>query len=248
MGQQCVQPKWVYSRLVNPQEGRLTVISCCPPCQAILLQSAKRILARPRYSATLKASMSSPTNNQVFERIVRPHFDRLYRLAWRLTGSKADAEDLFQELLLKAFGKLDDLVAIEEPGSWLSRVMYNLFIDERRRFARRRMQTVEEGSLPGDGLAGLAGSSDPVQENQRFEKLKRLDTALARLSDEHRQVVLLHDTEGYKLAEIQDLTGTPIGTVKSRLHRARARLREILDADGTFSAADACFRTDRKNS
>ena len=87
-----------------------------------------------------------------------------------------------------------------------------------------------------------------MQENQRFEKLKRLDTALAQLSDEHRQVVLLHDTEGYKLAEIQDLTGNPIGTVKSRLHRARARLREILDADGTFSAADACFRTDRKNS
>jgi RNA polymerase sigma-70 factor (ECF subfamily) len=192
--------------------------------------------------------MSSTANNQVFERIVRPHFDRLYRLAWRLTGSKAEAEDLFQELLIKAFGKLDDLVAIEEPGSWLSRVMYNLFIDERRRFAKRRMHTVAEGSLPGDGLTGLAGGSDPVRENQRLEKLKRLDAALAQLSDEHRQIVLLHDTEGYKLAEIQDLTGTPIGTVKSRLHRARARLRDILDADGTFSAAEPCYRTDRKNS
>jgi RNA polymerase sigma-70 factor (ECF subfamily) len=189
-----------------------------------------------------------PANHQVFERIVQPHFDRLYRLAWRLTGSKAEAEDLFQELLLKAFGKLDDLVTIEEPGSWLSRVMYNLFVDERRRFAKQRMQTVAEGSLPGDGLAGLAGGNDPVHENLRLEKLKRLDTALAQLSDEHRQIVLLHDTEGYKLAEIQDLTGAPIGTIKSRLHRARARLREILDADGTFSALDTCYRTDRKNS
>ncbi len=180
--------------------------------------------------------MSSPANNQVFERIVRPHFDRLYRLAWRLTGSKVEAEDLFQELLTKAFGKLDDLVAIEEPGSWLSRVMYNLFIDERRRFARRRMQTIEEGSLPGDGIAGIAGSSDPVLDNQRLEKLQRLTTALAQLSDEHRHIVLLHDTEGYKLTEIADLTGAPIGTVKSRLHRARARLREILEADGTFCA------------
>jgi RNA polymerase sigma-70 factor (ECF subfamily) len=192
--------------------------------------------------------MSVSANNQVFERVVRPHFDRLYRLAWRLTGSKAEAEDLFQELLLKAFGKLDDLVTIEEPGSWLSRVMYNLFVDERRRFAKQRMQTVAEGSLPGDGLAGLAGGNDPVHENLRLEKLKRLDTALAQLSDEHRQIVLLHDTEGYKLAEIQDLTGAPIGTIKSRLHRARARLREILDADGTFSALDTCYRTDRKNS
>lgn len=173
--------------------------------------------------------------HHTFERLVRPHFDRLYRLAWRLTGAKAEAEDLFQELLIKAFGKLDDLVAIDEPGPWLCRVMYNLFIDERRRFARRRMHTVEEGMLAGDGIAGLPGPDDPAYDQQRYEKLQQLDRALAQLSDEHRTVVLLHDTEGYTLAEIQELTGTPVGTIKSRLHRARARLREILDADGTFS-------------
>ena len=159
--------------------------------------------------------MSSAAQNRAFERLVRPHFDRLYRLAWRLTGAKAEAEDLFQE--------------------WLCRVMYNLFIDERRRFARRRMHTVDEGELAGDGLAGLAGGQDPVHDNERLEKLTRLDRALAQLSDEHRIVVLMHDTEGYKLAEIEALTGTPVGTIKSRLHRARARLREILVADGTIS-------------
>jgi len=179
--------------------------------------------------------MSAAQNNLAFERLVRPHFDRLYRLAWRLTGSKAEADDLFQELLIKAFGMLDELVKIDKPGSWLSRVMYNLFIDEKRRFARRRLHTVEEGEMAGDGLAGLAGGDDPVYDNQRLEKIRRLETALAQLSDEHRIVVLLHDTEGYKLAEIQELTGTPVGTVKSRLHRARARLREILSADGTIS-------------
>lgn len=179
--------------------------------------------------------MSSEANKHAFETLVRPHFDRLYRLAFRLTGRKAEAEDLFQELLIKAFGKLDDLVKIDEPGSWLSRVMYNLFIDEQRRFARRRMHTVEEGFLPGDGLEGLAGTDDPVRNNQRLEKLKQLDQALAQLSDEHRVVVLLHDTEGYKLSEIHELMGIPVGTVKSRLHRARTRLREILTEGGTFS-------------
>ena len=170
-----------------------------------------------------------------FEKLVQPHFDRLWRLAFRLTGRRAEAEDLFQELLIKAFGKLDDLVRIDEPGSWLSRVMYNLFIDEQRRFARMRMHVVEEGFLPGDGLEGLSGSDDPVRDNERLEKLQRLDRALAQLSDEHRIIVLLHDTEGYKLNEIQELIGVPVGTVKSRLHRARARLREILEEDGTFS-------------
>jgi RNA polymerase sigma-70 factor (ECF subfamily) len=178
--------------------------------------------------------MSSEANKATFESIVRPHLDRLYRLAFRLTGHQAEAEDLFQELLIKAFGKLDDLVNIEEPGSWLARIMYNLFIDERRRYARRRLHTVEEGFLPGDGLEGLAGGEDPVRDNERLEKMQQLDLALAQLSDEHRVIVLLHDTEGYKLEEIHKLINVPIGTVKSRLHRARARLREILAASGTF--------------
>lgn len=173
--------------------------------------------------------------NDTFERLVRPHFDRLYRLAWRLAGRKAEAEDLFQELLIKAYGKLDELVKIDEPGSWLSRVMYNLFIDERRRFARRRLHTVEEGQMAGDGLAGIPGVEDPLLDRERWEKIRALDAALSQLSDDHRIVVLLHDTEGYKLQEIHDITGIPVGTVKSRLHRARARLREILTQDGTFS-------------
>jgi RNA polymerase sigma-70 factor (ECF subfamily) len=178
--------------------------------------------------------MSSNDPAQAFDKTVRPHFDRLYRLAWRLTGQKAEAEDLFQELLIKAYTKLDDLLLIDEPGSWLCRVMYNLFIDERRRFARRRLQTVEEGNMAGDGLAGLPGPDDTAIDHERLERLDKLDTALSQLSDEHRLVVLLHDTEGYKMAEIQELIGVPVGTVKSRLHRARARLREILSADGTF--------------
>jgi len=177
----------------------------------------------------------SASNNIAFEKLVRPHFDRLYRLAWRLTGQKAEAEDLFQELLVKAYGKLDDLVKIDEPGSWLSRIMYNLFIDERRRFARRRIHTVEEGEMAGDGIAGLPGTDNPVWDHERLERMKELDTALSKLSEEHRLVVMLHDTEGYKLTEIQDLIGVPVGTVKSRLHRARSRLREILTEDGTFS-------------
>ena len=179
--------------------------------------------------------MSSEANKQTFDTLVRPHFDRLYRLAFRLTGQKAEAEDLFQELLIKAFGKLDAIVTIDEPGSWLSRVMYNLFVDERRRYARRRMQTVEEGFLPGDGIEGFAGTDNPEQDQQRLERFQQLDAALGKLSDEHRLIVLLHDTEGYKLEEIHELIGIPVGTVKSRLHRARARLREILSEAGTFS-------------
>ena len=157
--------------------------------------------------------MNDNDRKPAFERLVRPHFDRLYRLAFRLAGQRAEAEDLFQELLIKAYGMLDDLVTVDEPGSWLSRVMYNLFIDERRRFRRRRMHLVDEAFLPGDGIEALAGTDDPVRDRERLETLRQLDAALAQLSDEHRVVVLLHDTEGYKMEEIHELMGIPVGTV-----------------------------------
>lgn len=191
--------------------------------------------------------MSTENQNLAFERLVRPHLDRLYRLAWRLAGQKAEAEDLFQELLIKAYGLLDELVEIDEPGSWLSRVMYNLFVDEKRRFARRRMRVVEEARLGDEGLDSLAGPDNPAVDSERLEKIHRLDRALQQLSDEHRIVVLLHDTEGYKLGEIGTLTGVPVGTVKSRLHRARARLREILVADGTLSQQPSCREQKGRN-
>lgn len=174
-------------------------------------------------------------DSQVFERIVRPHFDRLYRLAWRLAGARAEADDLFQEVLIKAFGKLDQLLRIEEPGSWLSRMMYNLFVDRHRRFARQRLVMVEEGQLSDEGVQGFAGDDNPEHDSQRLEQIEALDQALSQLSEEHRIVVLLHDTDGYKLEEIQELVGIPVGTVKSRLHRARARLRQLLTDSGTFS-------------
>jgi len=181
--------------------------------------------------------MSPEDQNQraSFDALLRPHLDRLYRLSFRLAGSKADAEDLFQDVLVKAFGRLDDLLEVREPGSWLCRVMYNHFIDDRRRFARARLVSVEENQLPGQSVELLPGDLDPVRDAERLDTINRLDQALAVLSDEHRLAVLLHDIEGYKLQEIQEITGDPVGTIKSRLHRARARLREILAADGTKS-------------
>ena len=171
-----------------------------------------------------------------FDALIKPHLDRLYRLSFRLAGNKAEAEDLFQDVLTKIFPRLDELIDIDEPGSWLCRVMYNHFIDNRRRYARQRLVSVSEDRLPGKSLEELPGNLDPVADAERLDNIMRLQRALSELSEDHRLVVLLHDSEGYKLTEIQGVTGTPVGTLKSRLHRARARLREILAADGTESA------------
>lgn len=175
-----------------------------------------------------------------FDRLMRPHLERLFRLAFRLAGTKPEAEDLFQDVLLKVYMRFDDFLEVQEPGPWLCRVMYNHFIDNRRRFARARVFSVTEAELAEPGLEALPGRLDPQRDAQRLDNIMRLERALASLSDEHRLVVLLHDAEGYKLEEIHQITGDPLGTIKSRLHRARARLRELLQVDGTKSTRRTC--------
>lgn len=177
---------------------------------------------------------SHQNRSATFERLLRPQLERMFRLAYRLTGNKAEAEDLFQDVLVKLFGRLDELVAIDRPASWIGRVMFNHFVDNHRRFARQRLYSVDEGQLPHAGIDSLPGPDSPERDVARMQDIIRLDQALAELSDEHRLVVLLHDSEGYKLTEIHEITGAPVGTLKSRLHRARARLRELLAAAGTF--------------
>ena len=192
--------------------------------------------------------MGTKDQHASFDALMRPYLDRLYRLSFRLAGNKAEAEDLFQDVLIKIYPRMDELIEIDEPGSWLCRVLYNHFVDNRRRYQRQRLVVINEGQLPeGKGLDSLPGDLDPAADADRRDNIMRLDSALQKLSDEHRLVVLLHDTEGYKLTEIQELTGTPVGTLKSRLHRARARLREILDADGTKSDGQSCLEAKRIN-
>ena len=93
-----------------------------------------------------------------------------------------------------------------------------------RNFWGGQMQLIaEELATAADATPAAAGVD-----------IRRLRTALDRLSMQHREILLLHDAEEYKLIEIQQLTGIPVGTLKSRLHRARARLRELLGEEGTF--------------
>ena len=157
--------------------------------------------------------------------------DRLYRLAFRLTGTRADAEDLVQDTFVRAINKRESLDAMETIGPWLGRVLYNRFIDLSRRFERQRLALVRdagENSQPPDTAPAAE------LEVERQIDITRIRRGVDQLSLEHRAVLLMFDAEGYKLTEIQEITGVELGTLKSRLHRARARLREILVSDGTL--------------
>jgi len=171
-----------------------------------------------------------------FEALVAKYQHRLYNAVYRMTGRPEDAEELAQEAFLKALEKLDTFGGRSSFYTWLYRIAVNLTLSQRRRAARVRFQPLTTGeqdfdrSQAGKLSAEMAGRRNPgpAAAAESAETARRVSEALERLDDEFRVVVVLRDVEGMDYAQIADVLDVPAGTVKSRLHRARAMLRELL--------------------
>lgn len=174
---------------------------------------------------------------------MRPQVEFLHRLAWRFTGSTADAEDLVQDVLLKLYARSEELAGIERLRPWLAKVLYRQYVDFVRQRARSPVAApAEDGQVADDVLAALAAAQDgPDGEVERGELRARILAALEQLNPEQRAVVVMHDVEGYTLEELEPILGAPLGTLKSRLHRARQRLRAHLGME-PFSALERVKR------
>ena len=175
------------------------------------------------------ATPTSVYTRESWEDIVRDHSGRVYRLAYRLTGNVADAEDLTQEVFVRVFRSLDSYV----PGTfegWLHRITTNLFLDQARRRARIRFDHLPHDPGTESAYTGHAGatgsSSDRVLLDGLFEA--DVEQALAALPPDFRAAVVLCDIEGLSYDEIAQVLDLKLGTVRSRIHRGRALLREAL--------------------
>jgi RNA polymerase sigma factor (sigma-70 family) len=172
-------------------------------------------------------STEGPTAGWVppsWEDIVRDHSARVYRLAYRLTGDKHDAEDLTQEVFIRVFRSLSTYA----PGTfegWLHRITTNLFLDGVRRKQRIRIDAI------GDDSERHPATGELHSPERRFEHANLdldVQRALGDLSPEYRAAVVLCDIEGLSYEEIAVTLGIKLGTVRSRIHRARAQLRRSL--------------------
>jgi RNA polymerase sigma-70 factor (ECF subfamily) len=157
-----------------------------------------------------------------WEEVARSHGRFLYTVAYRLTGDHDDAQDLVQEVLLRVRRGL----ATYRPGSmegWLSRITTNAFLDEVRRRKRRPADAL------GDAAERVLPPRPSAEEDLAATSLPdHVQDALLRLPDEFRAAVVLCDVGGLSYQEIGDSLGVPVGTVRSRIHRGRALLREAL--------------------
>lgn len=167
-----------------------------------------------------------------FDSDVLPHMETMYANALRLTRTPADAEDLVQDTVLRAFRFFDRFERGTNIKAWLLRIQYNTFVNRYRRSTKERdvketmaLQPVGEDVVSRDALRAL---TDPVGNALRPLIAGELEAALAALPDDHRMVVVLADVEELSYKEIAEVLGCPIGTVMSRLHRARRALRARL--------------------
>jgi RNA polymerase sigma-70 factor (ECF subfamily) len=165
-----------------------------------------------------KAAMPS------WDELVRQHADRVYRLAYRLSGNQHDAEDLTQETFIRVFRSVQNY----QPGTfegWLHRITTNLFLDMVRRRGRVRME-----ALPDDYDRVPADEPNPEQIYHESRLGPDLQAALDSLPPEFRAAVVLCDIEGLSYEEIGATLGVKLGTVRSRIHRGRQALRDYLAA------------------
>lgn len=162
-----------------------------------------------------------------FELLIRPLLPQLYRQAYRLCGHRQNAEDLVQDLLTRLYEQNHSLDNLENIKTWLLKALYNQFVDNYRKLKPERQ--VDSGELAEEVLLSIPcplGSAEEITE--RLFDRQRLTQAIQSLSAEHHAIVVLHDMEGYTLTELEPVLEVPLGTLKSRLHRARQQLRETL--------------------
>lgn len=187
-----------------------------------------------------------------FGQIVVLYQDRLFNALLRLVGSEDDAAELCQETFTRALEKIGQFRGQSGPYTWMFRIATNLALTEMRKTQRRR--TFATGAVPGNGhpdddggghqAAALiqriqsAGPS-PAEQVERRDSHQQVMAALGRIDDDQRVILVMRDVDGFDYQQMADVLDVPVGTVKSRLFRARMALREELRPESAQTGADA---------
>ena len=171
-----------------------------------------------------------------FEILVNMYQNRVFGLCVKLTGNRDDAEDLAQEVFIKAYHALDGFRLEADFGTWLHRIAVNMYLNMKKKNSRVIQVSLDEPISTGDGevsreIADQDAAGNPLASLEEVEFRGMVRQALDQLSQEHRSVLVLRDMEGYSYDEIATLTQCSLGTVKSRINRARQALRELISPE-----------------
>jgi len=167
-----------------------------------------------------------------FDAIVRAHQDRVYSFCVRMLSDREDAQDIAQEVFLSAYRNLAGFRGEASLSTWLLRIAANRCMNRIRQRSTRSAREVPTGDADGheDSLFQAPGREEdrPDRIMEARDTGKILEAAIASLDDDSRMLVILSDVEGFTYEELAGSVGIPLGTVKSKLHRARMALRKML--------------------
>jgi len=178
-----------------------------------------------------RTPLEPPTAEQsaFLERAMTQYGKATYNFAFRLTANEADARDLTQDAFIRVYRAWRSFVPGTSFLSWIYRIVTNLHRDELRRRKGRYQEELPEDNAPQEFGGHRPLAVTPIDDYVERQVGEPLSKALAQLSADQRQVVILADIEEYSYQEIADIMGCSIGTVRSRLHRARALLRRLVE-------------------
>jgi RNA polymerase sigma-70 factor (ECF subfamily) len=167
-------------------------------------------------------------NPATFAVLMSRYQDRLFNTVFRLLGNAQDAEDVVQETFLNAYQSLHTFKGESQVFTWLYRIAYNTAVSHKRK-QKGTLSIDASRNGEGTGIEPLDASeyNQPGNAMLRAEEESRVQKALNQLSPEHKVVLVLKEMEGFKYEAIAEILQVPVGTVRSRLHRARLEFREI---------------------
>ena len=176
-------------------------------------------------------ALAAAGDRQAFERLYRQHVNRVYSLCARMVADRLHAEELTQDVFVRAWEKLHLFRGESSFGTWLHRMTVNVVLNARKSEGRRQSRFEDSDEENGGGVDSVSSSSTSGVVGMPLPPgdLLDLEDAIGRLPPGARKVFVLHDVEGYKHEEIAEMLGVTTGATKAQLHRARLLLREALN-------------------
>lgn len=177
-------------------------------------------------------------DSAAFETLMHDYFKRIYNIAFRIAGNADDAADMTQETMIKLLRNIKSFKGESKFSTWVYRVATNTCLDELKKLRKNNARSLSDSFDTGEGEIPYDvedTAPTPEQSAEKHELRDMVAKAVLRLSGDHRAAIVLRDIRGFSYTEIAEILGCSEGTVKSRISRARAQLKQVLEKDFGFN-------------
>ena len=171
---------------------------------------------------------------KAFEKLISDHQKKVYNLCYRYFENYDDASELAQEIFIKVYKFIGTFKEESSLSTWIYKIATTTCIDELRKRKKHKIVSINDYEIDGPHIEIVSKMESPHEQFEKKEIKLEVQKAISKLSEEFKTVIILRDIQGFSYDEIANITGAPLGTVKSRIKRAREAVKEYLFEKGNF--------------